>query len=165
MPELTLAEIQRARARLEDEAALAIGRFIIEFCRLEMELGLAIAWKNGGEALEQETEHLKGEAFGVRLERFRRHIDGLPAEESEAAHSFRAWIKSAGEVRDVRNQFIHGRWGFHATSNEVSNVVGFPTADGQYEVHYKIADLNAQVQRVVDVCEQLSRLRSRWPWR
>lgn len=164
MTDWTGTQIQQENARLEHETALAIGRFIIEFCRLEMALGLAIAWKNGGSELKQQTEKTSGESFGARLERLRKHIDSLPSDQAEASASYYSWIGAAAELREVRNQFIHGRWGIRAVDGDVSNVIGLPTSPGQHEVFYKTSELNAQVQRVIRLRDELSGLRKKWPW-
>lgn len=67
MPEWTGSEIEKERVRLEREAALLLGLMVFEYSRLDMELGLLLAWSNDGCSLESLTERLNEDSFYKRL--------------------------------------------------------------------------------------------------
>lgn len=165
MREWTGIEIAKRTIVLENATALAIGRFIIQFSRLEMTLGLAIVWEGGGKDLERLSSDVVGESFGIRLERFRNQIKKIPVEKRDAINAYEKWLASAAAVRDVRNRFIHGRWGICTTIEKVSNVVGMPTSPEQKEYLYDVSELESEAANVAEVTKGLLIVLEKWPLR
>jgi len=56
MKEWTGIEIERVRQGLEQESATTLGRMIFEFSRLDMNLGLMLAWAHEGSQLKKLTK-------------------------------------------------------------------------------------------------------------
>ena len=63
MKEWTGTEIERARQSLEQASATTLGRMIFEYSRLDMNLGLMLAWAHEGSELERLTKLVSGYTF------------------------------------------------------------------------------------------------------
>jgi len=162
MKEWTGIEIERARKGLEQASATTLGRMIFEFSRLDMALGLMLAWAHEGSQLEKLTKMVSGYTFHQKLGFLAELAQEKYQANQEAMKAFSMWLTAAHEVRTNRNNLIHGRWGVDHMNNGVVNIVGLPTGE-QIERRYAIPELKALLVRMQQLREQLSRLRAQWP--
>jgi hypothetical protein len=160
----TVLEIQEAEIALEQAASLALGRMLMAFSRMEMELGLALVWVNDGKELETRTAKLDQSNFHVKLEELRKHLDQRGCSD-EVGKKLSAWMEKAHGLRGIRNELVHGRWGIAAVQGVVVNVIGLPTSPEQRPTSYRIADLDRIVDDIHRLRAELSKLRNRWPVR
>jgi hypothetical protein len=164
LKEWTGIEIERARQGLEKASATILGRMLFEYSRVDMNLGLMLAWTNGGEQLDAMTEKLSKPHFGFGEKL--KLLTGLAREKykgnPEALNAHETWMENANAIRELRNALVHGRWGIDAIANHVVNVVGIPTGE-QKESRYTIAELKIILQRMENLGQQLGKLRDQWP--
>lgn len=163
MTEWTGTEIQVERARLEREAATALGYILFEQTRLEMELGLFLVWKDDGSDLDKHTEKLGSVYFCERLGELQSAIALKYSSTPEAITAYTEWLGDAHKVRELRNQLVHGRWGVNPMAGTVSNVLGLPTSPTQREIPYSIKDLHEILSNWRTLRTRLATLRRAWP--
>ena len=163
MSELAPFNLAAERERIERHAATQLGLMLFEYSRLEMELGLHIVWADEGKTLDELTDRLKDSAINKRLLFLQQYVARKYADGGEAVSAYAAWLQEAHEVRALRNDFVHGRWGPWGRGHGVRNVVGMPTSSEQREVCYTPEQLEQIVQRIKDLRSEHARLRGIWP--
>lgn len=162
MMEWTGIEIDRARRELEQASATTLGRMIFEFSRLDMALGLMLAWAYDGSQLEKLTKTVSGYTFHKKLDLLAELAREKYQSDQEAMEAHTKWSAEAHKVRTNRNDLIHGRWGVDHMKNQVVNIVGLPTGE-QIDQRYTIPELKAVLVRMQQLQKELSNLRERWP--
>ncbi len=163
MRELTGTENSALHHELETKAATLLGRILFGFSRLEMELGLCVAWVGRGARLEQLTREHEESGFSVRLNFLLKSVGDLLPEGSEAHLAYLSWIDQADTVRQVRNELIHGRWGVEPIEERVVNVIGLPTSQKQRSVSYSMDQLQEVLEELDSLLAGLRILRKKWP--
>lgn len=163
MKEWTGIEIQRAQQGLEQAAAVVLGRMLFEFARLDMALGLALVWADGGKQLDKRTKEVTDLSFHKRLDLLQTLVAPLYAAEHSARVLYDAWLKEAHSVRLKRNELVHGRWGVDPIRDQVFNVIGLPTSSTQEAKGYSITELKDVVTQMEQLQHRLSALRTEWP--
>lgn len=153
MLQWTGIEINAERTRLEQEAACLLGLMVFEYSRLDIELGLMLAWSDEGRTLEQLTEKLVDDNFYTRLEFLKKVVASKYNDQAEIAKQYLAWLAAAHKLRGVRNELFHGRWGISPLEQQVVNVIGLPTSPEQRSVAYTIPDLQS-------ILDEMRRLRT-----
>lgn len=162
MKDWTGIEIERARRGLEQASATTLGRMIFEFSRLDMALGLMLAWAYEGSQVEKLTKTVSGYTFHKKLNLLEELAREKYHDNQEATEAHTKWSAEAHKVRTNRNDLIHGRWGVDHMKNQVVNIVGLPTGE-QLDRRYTIPELRAVLLRMQQLQEELSNLRDRWP--
>jgi len=162
MRDLTANEMVARRRELDDSAALAVGRILFAFSRLEMNLGLMLTWAYWITGKDNEVQCLNNMNFGARLDLLRQYIERSPALPVEARSALSVWLSAADVVRERRNQLVHGRWASDPIKEKVVNVFGLPTSDAQETIEYSLAELEAYNQEILSLTSALSQLRKRW---
>ena len=157
----TLSELHHQRGVLEDGACLALGRLVMAFSRMDMELGLALVWFNEGKDLENRTKRFEVSTFHAKLAELERRVLEQPIGDSRGRYD--EWIVGAHALRGIRNELMHGRWGLSPTTNTVVNVLGLPTSCGQSEVHYTLEQLSAFVTNITALRDSLQALLKEFP--
>ena len=157
----TALEIQEAEIALEQAACLALGRMLMAFSRLEMELGLALVWVSDGKEIEARTAKFDQANLHLKLEELRKHLDQRDRTD-EVGKELSAWMKKAHALRGIRNELVHGRWGISAVEGAVLNVVGLPTSPEQRTRSYRVAELDRIVKDIHHLQKTLSSLRRKW---
>jgi hypothetical protein len=155
-------EIESARQSLEHASATTLGRVIFEFSRLDVALGLVLAWAHEGSQLEKLTKMVSGYTFHKKLDFLAELAKSKYQANQEAMDAHATWLAEAHDVRSNRNDLIHGRWGVDHMKNQVVNIVGLPTGE-QVERRYTIPELKAVRARMQQLQKQLSTLREQWP--
>jgi hypothetical protein len=162
MKEWAGIEVERARHGLEQASATTLGRMIFEFSRLDMALGLMLAWAYQGSQLDTLTKMVSDYTFHKKLAFLAELAQKKYQTNQEAMEAHAKWRAEAHEVRTDRNNLIHGRWSVDHINNQVVNIVGLPTGE-QTERRYTIQELEAVLVRMQQLQKQLSTLRERWP--
>lgn len=162
MKEWTGIEIERARQGLEQASATILGRMIFEFSRLDMNLGLMLAWAYEGSQLEKLTNKVSGYSFHKKLDFLKELSQSKYQGNQEASDAHAKWLEEAHEIRASRNELVHGRWGVDPKNNQVVNIVGLPTGK-QISKVYEVSELKAVLNRIQQLQQELSILRDRYP--
>jgi hypothetical protein len=131
---------------------------LFELSRLDLNLGLCLAWMDGGANLTSRSKMIEGMNLKSRLDDLRKHVDAKLPLESEPHRAYVQWIERVDSIRQVRNNFVHGRWGVEPHKNKVVNITGLPTGE-QKSVEYAIDELAAINDDLCDLQRELSRLR------
>ena len=148
---------------IEEDAAKAIGLIIFEFTRLDMNLGLCVVWSNDGKDLEKLTSKYNEKSFSCRLNFIEKLARKKYISGSVGLNKYISWIKNANEVRELRNQLVHGRYGFIPHQGCIANVVGLPTSPEKSETRFTIQQLNSIVKHIKELSVQLNKLRGECP--
>jgi hypothetical protein len=128
-----------------------------------MDIGLFLAWSDQGTNLDKLTDQLEGKNLHGLLDCLERLVRSKFDEASEVLPLYADWLTHAHSIRALRNQFIHGRWGFVPASLEVANVVGLPTSGDQKEFRYSISDLSERLSELRNLRGRLGELRRTHP--
>jgi hypothetical protein len=147
---------------LEREAATVVGYMLFEYSRLDMELGLFIAWSDEGHKLHELSGKLADANFNSRLKSLEEMAKSKYSD-TPAGDEYAKWLLDAHAVRALRNRLVHGRWGFLPQQQIVANVVGLPTSPEQTETRYSLAQLRECLQTMRVLRNRLSELRQEWP--
>ena len=158
---MNLAPPDPAIEALKRDVATRLGMMVMEFSRLEMELGLLLYWADEGRDAASMAFRLRRANFNDRLKMLR---DTL-ARDPDSHPDYRAWLAEANQARKLRNRLIHGRWGFHGpdTPAPVSNVRGDPWSDELIEVDTSLPELDAQLAQLKALRRRLAQLRETSP--
>jgi hypothetical protein len=148
---------------VEREAAQLRGRILFAYSRLDMQLGLCIAWTAGGHRIEAISRQVAKWDLNKRLNRLAKHVEATPSLDTVARAAYGNWIKEVHAVREERNQMVHGRWGVDAVRDRVINVVGLPSSADQGERPYALGELVAFLRTVERLRDELFELRERHP--
>ena len=148
---------------IKEEAAKAIGLILFEFTSLETELGLCVVWTNEGQNLKKLSSKYNGKSFSERLNFIEKLAYETYSLGSDELNNYVNWIAEANEVREIRNQLIHGRFGFIPSEGCVANVVNLPTSSNQSETRYTIKQLFNFVKRINQLSVRLNELRTKCP--
>jgi hypothetical protein len=114
---------------IQDLLHRSLGRFFVAFASIELNLSLRV----GGAGTFQDKLERFVEAANVQQD----ENDGEYCEQV-------AWYMAADSMREVRNRFAHGRWGFLVHEQRVAHVLGYPPA-AQVERRYSMAQLDSIV--------------------
>ena len=150
--------VDAAGRKLKSRVALRLGRMVMEFSRLEMELGLALYGSARKDGRDEMAYQLRRADFSARLAMLRRHLGAHPQPD------YSAWARDADAARRLRNRLIHGRWDFRdPDSVEVTNVRGDPFASDVTEVTTTLAELDGQLEQLKALRRRLAALRKSSP--
>jgi hypothetical protein len=134
--------------------------FLFEFTQLEMNLGLFLCSLNRS---PEQTKKINDMNFNKRLEllsdKVAEKFDGSPGVFS----LYSLWIDDAHDLRELRNNFFHGRWGFDVGSQSVANVAGLPSSSSQESRLFTIAELQTKQEAIQELGSRLSKLRESNP--
>lgn len=114
---------------MQDLLHRSLGRLFVAFASIELNLSLRV----GGAG-----------KFQDKLERF---VEAANVHEDENDGQYCeliAWYMAADSIREIRNRFAHGRWGFLVHEQKVTHVLGYPPG-AQDERCYSMAQLDSIV--------------------
>lgn len=160
---MTAGELSAHRDAMEAAAASLLGHMLFEFPRIDVNLGLCLAWVDSGAGLGRLTPKVATMTFHTKLLELTRHVECKLPTDSKRKGAYDRWIERMHVARTERNRLVHGRWGIEAHRNKVVNVVGLPTGDGQQCVEYSIDELAAVNEELRSPDLELRRLRTHWP--
>lgn len=139
---MTCSNFQLNKQEIQDFTHRALGRFLIAFASLELNLSLQV----GGAG-----------TFQDKLERFYEMAIAQYPDSDLFFCEISAWYMAADSMRTLRNRFAHGRWGFLTQAQSIVHVAGYPP-DSQDERRYSLAELDSIVKDAELLGEELFRL-------
>jgi hypothetical protein len=149
-----------AGSKLKRGVALRLGRMVMEFSRLELEVGLALHGAAPAHARRDTAYALRRADFSARLAMLRRHLGA----QDRVHPDYSEWVREADAARRLRNRLIHGRWDFRdPESLTFTNVRGDPFSDEQSEVTMTLADLDRELEQLKALRRRLAALRTAAP--
>jgi len=110
---------------LEDALYRGLGRAVVLFSQLDLSISLCI------QSLKTETDALVARKRG-NSPKIKKKLDDLQkviASKFKSSHpelvsDFDRWFSKASEIRQLRNDFIHGRWEISPVHKEICFVPG-----------------------------------------
>lgn len=163
MSQITIGELWARREAVETAGATLLGRFLFEFARVDVNLGLCLVWLDAGAKIETLTNQVTDLAFSKRLECLEEAVNRRLAAGHAGRKAYGEWIARAHAMRKIRNELVHGRWGVDPIQEMVVNVVGLPTSPAQRSVGYRLSELENMLRELRDLEKTLASLRERWP--
>lgn len=139
---MTSSSVQSNYEEMEDHTYRFLGRFFVIFARIELNLTLRVGDKGN---------------FSDKLERFLVQTATQHGDNNLKFCEIFAWYMAADSVRDTRNRFAHGRWGFHTHAQRVVHVSGYPPAS-QFERFYSLAQLDSIIMDIELLDEELGKI-------
>lgn len=147
----------------ESAAHALVGRLLFTYSRLDVNLALYVANRYSTSARDDSILKLEKLSFKEKLDWVLPAVAReYPANEACEAE-WSEWFQAANEVRTVRNRLVHGRWGISEHHQRVSNISGLPGSPNQDEIQYTLTELQAEVQRAVDLSSRFYSLSKNWP--
>jgi hypothetical protein len=148
---------------LEAMAALHLGRLLFVFGRLELNLGLALVRLRPADESGRETARVEQLSFGEKLAEFEANARLCHAGNAQALARWTPWFTQAHSLRRLRNDFAHGRWGFHNMQQEIFHVTGLPGGAHEEVARYTLEEFSARVAQAEDVAETFWTLADMYP--
>ncbi|NOU20412.1 MAG: hypothetical protein HOO93_01245 [Methyloglobulus sp.] len=151
MEDLTGLQLMERSAQLEVGAAQLLGQMQFEFARLDICVGLCAVWVDDGKNLNELTPKVEAMSFHKKLEFVEDAVERRVRNPSPTYAGYQAWFARAHAARLQRNELVHGRWGIDPMTNQVLNILGLPTSDGQRERRYSLAELETVLAELKDL--------------
>ncbi|MGZ5183376.1 MAG: hypothetical protein ACXWC2_23095 [Ramlibacter sp.] len=148
---------------LEATAAQYLGRLLFVFGRLELNLGLALVNLHPASASEREAARVEELRFGDKLKELEAKVLASHAANARALARWRKWFLAADTLRELRNAFAHGRWGFQHYHQQIVHVSHVPGGGDRKEVRYTLEEFAAHVAAAEELAEEFSTLRDMHP--
>jgi len=106
--------MERRGTDFEHEFHSLLGRLVRAHANFDYNVGLQLNWLGGYYGLSvKELLDPFGVPFGKRLKVLRRFIlDAFERCGEDTLAKFQDWFDKANEYKDLRNDYVHGRWGF-----------------------------------------------------
>jgi hypothetical protein len=149
-----------ATNELRRAVATALGEMLIEFGRLDMNLGLAIAAQEGGARFDDMVNSID-QQFASRIQSLADAAKTRYGSE-ESGKRYEQWVDEANQLRLIRNRLVHCRWGFTPDGKAVS-VIGMPTSRANDERAFTLHELETINRRLVRLDTELASLRKDFP--
>ncbi|MEP9317388.1 hypothetical protein ABKS89_09670 [Pseudomonas sp. LABIM340] len=147
----------------EGAAAMIIGRVVLAFSRLELNLALLLELLVTPEN-EAQVDRLFKQALGARIEGVQNLISSRVGLDPSCLSEFADWKLQMDAVRLLRNRFIHGRWGILAHAQQIASVASYrANAPVDGEVRYSLRELEEELGKIEEVCASFIAWRNRWP--
>lgn len=156
-------ELRFSYEELEDAAARILGKMLFALSRLEVAIAFYIVWADGGKELDALTAKILDFALSKKLDLLQKMFEDKYRGHPVARERMSTWLQEANAARELRNRFVHGRWGIAEYHQQVANVTGLPTSPDQQEVRYSITELQEFLSRVQQLEWALAKLRKKWP--
>ena len=163
MSELTARQTFEIREALKRDAAELLGRMLFEFSHLDVNLGLCVVWTDNGQRINELTRQTVDSSFHKKLDYLSQRVDSAFKKGSKEHSAYTEWIALAHELRNQRNQLVHGRWGIDPIQGHVINLTGLPTSSDQKEVRYSLSELRNVIEDLIRLQTNLSEISERWP--
>jgi hypothetical protein len=129
---------------IRDYTYRVLGKLFVVFSSIEFKLASSL-----GNAMACTKKNIQCGIIGKlsfqdKLDRLLDMFIAQYGDNDERFCKFLAWYMAVDSMRETRNRFAHGRWGFLVQAQSVAHVAGYP--DGlQDERRYSLAELHAIV--------------------
>lgn len=150
-------------SELEAMAAQCLGKLLFTFGRLETNLAVALGNAKPQREFENVMAKVAKLSFAEKLKIWEEEIIKGYAGNVDALACWDKWFTSANSLRDTRNRFAHGRWGFLVAHGRVAHVTGVPGDSTQYSTFYTLDELAYLVSDAQRVADEFSRVYKTFP--
>lgn len=157
----TGTQIVAARAQLEHDAALLLGRLLFSYSNLESATDLCLVWVDDGRDLDAWTGRIERMNFAAKLGLLTSHAASQACADARAAYA--AWLARAHLVRERRNVLAHGRLGVNVSRGTLSTVLSRATSVTLEAVEFTLVDLELLVYEADCLQRELNALRGAFP--
>jgi hypothetical protein len=148
---------------LEAVAAQYLGRLLFIFGRLDMNLGLALVNAQQACASDAQLAEVEALRFGDRLKALRKRAMLRHAGDAHALAGWEKWFASADALRTLRNDFVHGRWGFRNVQRQIVHIMNLPGSPNQAETRYTLDEFAAKVSYAEEVNDEFFTVSRKYP--
>ena len=149
----------------------ALGRFVHAIARLDFDVGMLLI------ALEEKigadnSVYLKpNKSLNDRLLVLKKQIkEAAAGQPSENETKTAAWFVKAGQLRGLRNDYVHARWGIPGTSETIDPIVKYvpmhwnwDSVEENIEIQIPVSALLAQAIEVENLADEFYELAKGWP--
>jgi hypothetical protein len=133
------------------------------FGRLELNLGLALVRTRPADQCGRELARVEKLPFEAKLREFEALALQCHADDATALARWRKWFTAAHDLRELKSDFAHGRWGFQNMQQQIIHVSNLPGSANPDEVRYGLDEFTAHVAGAEEVAEEFSTLRDMHP--
>ena len=128
-----------------------------------MALGLYLCWSDESVEVKELTKKINELNFNLRLEFLRKKVEQKFTGSQNIINKYNSWIDDAHDIRELRNELFHGRWGFEVDKQSAANVVGLPTSPLQKSRLFTITELQSKQKSIRQLRSRLHELRESNP--
>lgn len=150
-------------SELEAMTAQCIGKLLFTFGQLETNLALVLGHARPQAEVESVMAKLTKLSFAEKRAIWEEEIAKEYAGHVAARACWDKWFISAKRLRETRNRFAHGRWGFLVAQGRVAHVTGLPGDPAQCSTFYTLDELTSLASDARRVADEFSRLRETYP--
>ena len=155
---------------LRDQFHLRLGRLTHASAQLDFNVGLSLNWLGPHNEIDVDGVLKPNNSLKNRLEKLHELILlTFDQTQSEIANSFAEVFERADKVRALRNDYIHGRWGFQFAQDGEAPYVFFLVLNWNMEpdqvdssVKVTLTEFDTQIAEVEAVSAQLGALLRRY---
>ena len=149
--------------RVERAMAERLGRVLFAYSRLDVSLGLQLVWTDMAQELPSLSRRYDNQGVAARMEFLKKRVADVYAPDSDGGKAYALFFPELDNLRQIRNDLVHGRWSPPLDEGQMACVVGMPTSEDQRQTFYTPAMLDEVVQRLDQARDRHDRLRSQWP--
>lgn len=150
-------------SEFETRAYALIGKLVVVYSRLDVNLALYVAGRKGPQAWSDEIIRLENTSFrdklAVVIEAATRERGAHP----QCVADWTEWLSKADRLRRRRNDLVHGRWAVQESQSRVCHAVGLPGSLNQVAARFTLEELAAEVSEAESVAYRFGELSSKWP--
>ena len=151
-----------AHQRLEDALYRGLGRAVVLFSQLDLSISLCI------QSLKTETDALVARKRGnsPKIKKKLEDLQKVIASKFKSSHpelvsDFDRWFSKASEIRQLRNDFIHGRWEISPVHKEICFVPG-GALDSSRERRFQLSQFEGKIEGLASLFKEFWYLRDKY---
>ncbi|WP_428818662.1 hypothetical protein [Microbulbifer sp. MCCC 1A16149] len=151
------------KSNLEIMVAESIGKLILAFSSLELNVNLCLQWAVNAKDFHAVNPLVERLSFKSKIDALVEIVAIKFPSNQECVSDFRSWHKKMDKLRTKRNSFIHGRWAYAHINEEIVNVApGMIGPEPLKETRYSVKGLEKELHALEEVLNELNEIRERW---
>ncbi|MEP6935112.1 MAG: hypothetical protein ABI988_14445 [Nitrospirota bacterium] len=151
-----------SQADLVSELHRLLGRTVVASANLDLVVALALQAAASRAGAPMSSQAIDSLNTCKKLEALQAHLAKRPPSSTSSA-LLAPWFSQASELRQLRNSFVHGRWGIAPLSQEVCFVpAGLPLSASEAppaECRYSLSELSDEVAKIETLAGEMVSLR------
>ena len=148
---------------LESIASETIGKIIFSFSQLELNINLCLQCAVNARDFHTVNPLVERLSFKSKIDALIEIIEIKFPNNPACISDFKSWHREIDKFRVKRNSFIHGRWTFLHTEQEIVNVApGMVGPDRLKEKRYGVDDLRHDLFTLESIADEFNRIRKKW---
>lgn len=152
-----------AQVRLEDALYKELGRAVVLFSQLDLNVSLCLLNLKSEADLSVAKARIDSLSMKEKLEELQCGIIAkFKVLHPKLVSDFDEWFSEARKIRQLRNDFVHGRWGISPVRKEICFVPGgLPTgtANSVSERRYQLSEFEEEIGRLAALLIKFGKLR------